>query len=410
MQTRMRHFAGFVTLVLALFALALPAQAADTRSGKNFDHMRTGFPLTGAHAQIECQDCHVRGVFKGTPSQCQLCHTQGGRIAASAKPATHVPTNDRCDLCHTSTVSWAGARFTHSGVNPGDCMRCHNGRTATGKPANHVQTTASCDSCHRMTAWLPAGFNHAGVTPGGCALCHNGTTAPGKHATHVQTTASCDTCHRTTAWLPASFSHANVTPGTCNQCHNGTAAPGKHARHIPTTGACDQCHRTTAWQPTLGVAAVHAGTVPGTCGTCHNGNYDGAVSKSGSHFVTTRSCDACHSTTAWTPTRYTHTAPYYVAHSAAINSNCAGCHASSETVTGLVKYSPPPTCYGCHTHTTSFEPGPHKKTETPATNYTAMELHNCSGSCHFYQTTVGGALKESRPGPRHTPTNGRGMQ
>jgi len=405
-----RHLAVLVGLILALLISAAPAPAAERNT--SFNHLTTGFPLTGAHVQADCQTCHARGVFKGTPKECALCHTQGSRLASSAKPTNHLQTALPCDQCHTSNVTWAGARFRHTGVVPGSCMTCHNGSTAQGKPANHVQTTASCDSCHRTTAWIPAGYNHAGVTPGTCATCHNGTTATGKHPRHIQTTASCDSCHRTTAWIPASFNHAGVVPGTCATCH-GVTATGKPARHVQTTASCDTCHRTTAWLP---ATFSHAGVAAGSCAGCHNGTT--ATGKGSGHFVTARSCDVCHSIpTSTTPTgnwpvRYTsHISPYYVAHSSSVNNNCASCHRtpSTETITGLTKYSPAPTCYGCHAHTNDYESGPHGKTETPSVKYTAVELHNCSGSCHFYLTTVGGALKESRPGPRHTPTNGRGM-
>jgi len=651
-------------LAIGLFCISLAAGAAEKSKGTDFDHLRTGFPLTGAHTNVECQTCHVRGVFKGTPRECAICHSPSRGIASTAKPANHIPTTLPCEQCHAATATWAGARFSHTGVAPGTCGTCHNSRIASGKPANHVATSAPCDSCHRTTAWVPArgfdhtgvtpgtcgtchngtratgkgsrhipttaacdqchrtsswiptlgntavhtgvapgscgtchngsyngaapkpgnhipttaacdqchrttawvptlgntavhtgvapgscgtchngsfpgaagkpgnhlpttascdschrttawipasAFNHTGVTPGTCGTCHNGTTATGKNtrhipttaacdqchrtsswiptlgntavhtgvapgscgtchngsyngavakpANHVITTAPCDSCHRTTAWIPATFSHASVAPGTCGTCHNGTTATGKNARHIPTTAACDQCHRTTTWVPTLGASAVHTGIIPGQCGTCHNGSYQGAVGKTPTHVPTTQSCDVCHRTTAWIPAgfdhsgvapggcltchsndkptghfvttrscdachtiptgtiptglwpvRYTsHISPYYAPHSSAVNNNCKGCHGTPETETigSLVRYSPPPTCAGCHTHSNKFKSGPHDKTETPATKYTAVELHNCSGACHYYLTTVGGALKESRPGPRHTTTNGR---
>ena len=53
--------------------------------GAGFDHFRTGFPLTGGHERVRCESCHIRGLFKGTPSQCKTCHSPGGRIAASAR-------------------------------------------------------------------------------------------------------------------------------------------------------------------------------------------------------------------------------------------------------------------------------------------------------------------------------------
>jgi len=330
-----------------LLALALPLQAAE-KHGSDFDHLRTGFPLTGAHTQIECQTCHTGGIFKGTPRQCENCHVQGNRMGASAKPNNHVLTNQPCDQCHNNTVSWIGARFRHTGITPGSCVTCHNGSMASGKPANHVQTTSPCDTCHRTTAWVPASFNHASVAPGSCITCHNGTTATGKPSNHIQTTASCDACHRTTAWIPATFSHASVAPGTCNSCH-GVTATGKPS----------------------------------------------------GHFVTSRSCDACHNTTAWTPIRYTHTSPYFSPHNSGVT--CTSCHVGkTETITWqYAAYSG--YCAGCHAG--RFKQDAHKRTETPTTTfYTVSDLKNCAGSCHLYDGTTG-AIVKTRNG-KHRSTDG----
>jgi len=397
MQPTMPRVAALFSLALVLFALTSPAHAQSPGTGRAVDHKHTVFPLTGAHARLECQDCHVRGVFKGTPTQCQLCHVQGGRVTATSKPATHVPTNDRCDLCHTSTITWVGARFTHSGIAPGGCVQCHNGRTATGKPANHVQTTAACDSCHRTTAWVPAGFNHAGVTPGTCAQCHNGSTATGKPGNHIQTTAACDTCHRTTAWLPATFNHSGVTPGGCAQCHNGSTATGKPTNHVQTTAACDSCHRTTAWLP---ATFSHATVVPGSCNQCHNGST--ATGKPGGHFNTARSCDSCHTTSAWTPARYTHTSPAYSPHASGVT--CVGCHRSNTETISWQYGGYAGSCAGGHAG--DYKQGSHKKTESPTTIfYTVDELRNCAGSCHQYTDSTFGTILRSRSG-EHRSTSG----
>ena len=335
-------------LIVALFVVISPATAA-TKADASFDHLNTGFPLTGAHAQQPCETCHARGVFKGTPRQCELCHTQGSRLASTAKPTKHVQTSQPCNQCHTSTVTWTGARYRHTGVVPGSCATCHNGSTATGKPARHVQTTASCDTCHRTSAWIPASFNHATVTPGSCATCHNGSTATGKPGGHVQTTASCDICHRTTAWIPATFSHTSVAPGSCATCHNGSTATGK----------------------------------------------------SGTHFITSRSCDACHTTSGWTTIRYSHTSPSYSTHNSGVT--CRGCHAGNNEVIAWKFGAYSGFCAGCHAG--DFKADSHKKTETPTTTrYTVDELKNCAGSCHIYDGTTG-AITKTRSS-KHRSTDG----
>ena len=71
-------FVGFLAVVLLTMSdSAAPAGKAD------FDHLKTGFPLTGKHAKTECESCHVRGIFEGTPVRCASCHERGTAIVAS---------------------------------------------------------------------------------------------------------------------------------------------------------------------------------------------------------------------------------------------------------------------------------------------------------------------------------------
>lgn len=285
----------FILPLLCVDHFAL-AQTSDPVTIK-FDHIKTGFILSGIHVQIQCESCHVQGIFRGTPRDCATCHMQGNRYGASSKPSQHVSTIAPCSTCHR-TSGWIPATFSHVGVAPGGCMSCHNGSMATSKPSGHIVTTESCDKCHRTTAWYPAGFSHVGVVPGTCATCH-GVTATGKPNGHVVTTDSCDKCHSTTAWLPASFDHTGVVPGTCATCHNGTTATGvggsatsrypKTSGHVPTTmwPSCDICHMSTT---SFLNAKVHisGAVVTGLCNTCH------------AHHNNSQSCDSsgCHSSTS----------------------------------------------------------------------------------------------------------------
>ena len=67
-------------IAIAALAQAVPS-AAQQSSRSNFDHLRTKFPLTGAHAVTPCESCHVGGQMAGTPTQCDYCHRAGSRIA-----------------------------------------------------------------------------------------------------------------------------------------------------------------------------------------------------------------------------------------------------------------------------------------------------------------------------------------
>ena len=55
-----------LVLVLLLGVLAggtVLAQGA----GRQFDHVTTGYELTGSHRVQSCESCHVDAVFNGTP-------------------------------------------------------------------------------------------------------------------------------------------------------------------------------------------------------------------------------------------------------------------------------------------------------------------------------------------------------
>lgn len=272
----MRWLAG-VVLVLGCAAAQAAAPDEERKSSRlnPMSHATTGFALSGAHIRVRCESCHVQGVFKGTPRNCNACHVSGNRMGASTKTANHIPTTASCDSCHR-TGSWTPAIFNHGSVAPGTCNSCHNGTTAQGKNSGHTPTTASCDTCHKTTAWTPATTKHNNVAPGTCATCHNGTTAQGKNSGHTPTAASCDTCHRTTAWTPATMNHSNVAPGSCNGCHNGTSATGKPSNHIPEAqlGAgmtCDACHTSkTSWSTIRMNHNGSTGNGIGWCKACHD--------------------------------------------------------------------------------------------------------------------------------------------
>src|SRR5882672_6238886 len=104
--------------VVAMFGLLLapmwhPTTAA-TPTSRAFDHLTTGYELTGAHRNVSCESCHVNATFKGTPRECATCHTQGSQVSAAAKPSNHVLSTERCADCHTTAAFLPATRFDHS--------------------------------------------------------------------------------------------------------------------------------------------------------------------------------------------------------------------------------------------------------------------------------------------------------
>lgn len=281
--------------LLAAFMLA-SAMASWAQSGtRDYDHARSGFPLTGRHVAARCESCHTGGVLKGTPRDCESCHTTGARLARDnvVKPRLHLPSPLSCESCH-NTRGFSGARFNHVGVTAGTCESCHNGQISTGKNAAHVATQSSCETCHRSTrSWTSAvSFFHTpetGIGSGTCDACHNGAAARGRPGNHIPVAgglARCDSCHRSQARfsVAVTMNHGVVGTTSCKSCHNGAfvsqgpiGARAKPGNHIPESallnGAamdCNSCHTSTASFSTQRMD--HNGSMgrgAGTCKTCH---------------------------------------------------------------------------------------------------------------------------------------------
>ena len=189
--------------VAALCCASVGFAANWSTAADDFEHMRTGFVLTGVHERISCESCHVGGVFEGTPRNCETCHAPSGPWGASFKPNNHVPSSNACDDCHI-TSSWASARFDHTGITSG-CVRCHNGSTADGEDAR-----ATCPSVEHLRGPVTSHgclepvrrFDHAGVTGNCLSLPQrvDGDREEYEPPANVPTPADCDECHTTVAW------------------------------------------------------------------------------------------------------------------------------------------------------------------------------------------------------------------
>lgn len=415
MRTYIKNYLKIVNAIclslLFLFSPSIfsPAIAAEpAHKSSDFNHMKTGFPLTGVHASVACETCHVGGVFKGTDTACEGCHSPGRRVTAPFKPVNHMLTIAACNTCHTNAISFLGARFNHIGVQPGACVSCHNGNTAPAKPSGHVVTTSSCDTCHRSSAWIPAGFDHLSASPAvtsRCNQCHDGVQALGKYPQHVPTPSpSCDSagCHTNTRYITFAglgYDHVNAVPGNCGTCHTGqtvgakTQTPG----HIPYTGnGCDNCHTKPA---AVGTGSFYPARMNHpvvmalglSCTTCHSGayvsqgaNYGGAKTKTAGHVTTTAQCNVCHHDPA-----YASFVGGVMDHTGIIN-NCTSCHGvgtnGAKMKTPGVHIPTTNSCESCHTTSvfTQFN-------GTGATMNHAVETGQACTICHTGGYTSQGA-------------------
>ena len=330
----------------------------------SFNHNSVGFALTGAHATVQCAQCHINGNYTNIPKDCYSCHSAKFNNSTNP-PHLQLGLPHTCDTCH-STASWANATFDHT---------LYANYPLTGK-----HSTLTCVQCHVN--------NNYTNTPVSCYSCHkadfNGTTNPNHASAGFPT--DCSICHSTAGWTPSSFNHNSVgfpltgahTTLQCSQCHiNGnyttvpkdcyschkanwtsTTNPNHAAAGFPTT--CATCHSTTTWAgavfnhnntpfPLTGAhvstpcASCHINNVfvgtPTDCYACHKAQYTGTTNPNhiSAGFPTT--CATCHTTTAWTGATFNHN--WFPTSHGGANGVCATCHTNSANYTVF-------TCTNCH--------------------------------------------------------------
>lgn len=280
---RLGRFLGNL-LAMLLTVISVQAMAETQLGGRDFNHMTTGFPLSGGHATAACETCHVGGVFKGTPRNCDGCHALGKRIVATPKSNSHIVTDAPCESCHFNTSTFLGARFNHATARPGDCTSCHNGRITKGKQVAHLVTAYSCDQCHRTSSWIPASWNHTNNAMatysgqscdssqchamGGAAQSKSLATADRHLPSPTPGTVGCQSCHISyNSFAVVKYIHPAGL--TCFSCHNNSykGIRGMPANHIPlNAGAtCQNCHSGgSSWG---GMDHTQVSTY--TCRTCH---------------------------------------------------------------------------------------------------------------------------------------------
>ena len=219
-------------------------------TGALFDHSKTGFALTGAHAPLQCASCHTNGQFTGLSAACVSCHLTTFKNATSP---SHVTAGfpQTCEVCH-STTAWSPASFNHSTTKfpltgahvtvactschinnvfagtPTDCYSCHKTEYQTTNNPNHAASgfPPTCASCHTTTAWTGATFTH--------------NQFPIYSGTHAKVWTTCGDCHANSS---------NYQVFSCIMCHTHTqSATDPHHRGVrnyvyaPTT--CYSCHPT----------------------------------------------------------------------------------------------------------------------------------------------------------------------
>ncbi|MBP6211038.1 MAG: hypothetical protein KA473_16520, partial [Anaerolineales bacterium] len=319
----------------------------------NVDHSKFAFKLDGQHAGVNCADCHINNVFKGTPQNCVSCHL---------KDDAHTGTlGTECGTCH-SPAGWSPATFDHNSVSfkltshktktngtPFACKDCH----VSGYASPFHQT--ACGNCHLQIdqAFSADHFLTFGTD---CMSCHDGVESLGENFDHNNVpfkligqhgAAKCSACHVNSHTV----NELKSTPQDCFSCHSGD---DNHQGQLGTQ--CDACHSPTGWKPAnidhskfaFHLDGKHAAV---TCESCHqNGQYKGTPQDCASchsgddaHMGTLgNQCASCHNPAGWSPASFDHNTVSFklTAHK---STACKDCHTN-----GFVKPFDQNSCGNCH--------------------------------------------------------------
>lgn len=360
-----------------------------------FQHDKTGFPLKGRHAAVECRKCHQSENFRAKipHGRCLDCHEDRHRGQLAAREG------GECGACHTET-GWKPARFgtrEHAGTRfplngrhaPVECAKCHAGQ---GAGVNYHPAFASCRDCHQD--------RHRGQFAGApyenrCERCHtDGGWQAARYtlADHqkgrfallgAHAAVPCGECHRAGA-DPADrpFHFGSLD---CQQCHADphrtvqAAAAGGRLSPAAARWGCPACHTTRTWKETgpfdhgrtdFALTGKHRGapctgchkpavmgekklvSFAGTaraCGACHGDAHDGQFAGLGG---TQPDCARCHETSNWRSNEFGHRRNTNFSLAGAHERvPCRMCHANRRQVEGrmVVLYrGTPRSCEECH--------------------------------------------------------------
>jgi len=325
---------------------------------KTFVHAKTGFELKGAHAKLDCNECHKpafikdtrlkakSGTFLGLNSQCLNCHEDFHKGKMSSN----------CTNCHNFDSFKNAKGFDHNTTNfpllgmhkSVQCDKCHKTQMVNGKPVQQFKglAFANCNACHKDPHENRFGQN--------CKSCHSESSfhnikgsgnfdhdktafkLVGKHKL-----VACKSCHKVSLTAPlkhdrcvdchsdyhkGEFAVNGVVPD-CNKCHsiygftpsnftlekhNQTKFPLEGA-HAAT--ACSECHK-----PVNRWTFRNIGT---KCSDCHGNPHEGFIPN---RFLTNDNCTSCHNVKSWSKVTFDHSQTKFKLQGKHALIACAECH------------------------------------------------------------------------------------
>ncbi len=313
-------------------------------SNTTFDHLEsTDYELLGAHAEQQCNGCHIDEQYEDTPTDCVDCH-KFDDVHEGARGA-------ECDQCH-SNDDWQTNKFDHfeetgfelvAGHDELSCSACHLRNMQLETPPT------TCVGCHS------ADDVHSGARGENCAECHETTTwkiefdhedRSGFALAGAHAELRCESCHGSDISAPLEADcegcHEQDDPhegslGACDSCHSDVGwyeeiVFDHEFMRFPLVGlhklaSCDQCHETLRFD-----------TAPDQCIECHRED-EKHFGKFGEE------CANCHNSGGWELWQFDHdTQTAFVLSGAHEDLICASCHSKDSPRAENLETG----CVSCH--------------------------------------------------------------
>ncbi|HLH09322.1 MAG TPA: hypothetical protein VKW78_18945, partial [Terriglobales bacterium] len=343
------------------------------------DHSKTGYPLEGKHAGLDCKRCHTAE---------HVSAAERRTIQVKDANHTYLGLSHQCGSCH---------RDEHQGRLGPACQQCHGFNDwKTVSEFDHNKTKYPLTGAHEKVACAKCHINDAEGKPRYADLPFDRCNACHSDPHHGSFASPCQSCHITASWKAVSM--ANVS---ARFDHSRTKYP-LLGKHLEVT--CDKCHTSGDFKRPL---AFH------NCADCHRPDPHGgqfAKRADGGR------CESCHNVNGFKPSLFTvkdHAATLYPLQGKHADVDCAKCHIPAGKDTRFkIKFSQ---CLDCHhdMHESQFAAAPylnrceachtvqgyapstftlasHKKTKF---QLTGAHLATTCSECHKVRDTEGAQYK-----------------
>jgi nitrate/TMAO reductase-like tetraheme cytochrome c subunit len=356
-----------------------------------FNHAHTGYDLLGAHARVNCKNCHktenitdpkVKSkapTYLGLDPKCFTCHTD-----------YHLETlSGECASCHDFNAFKPASKFDHNTARfplrgkhaSADCLLCHKMSVHNGKEVQKFKglSYGKCTSCHKDV--------HANKFGPNCTQCHSEVSFHQikgmKNFNHARTNYPLEGRHRTVACASCHKSRyaKELRHKRCTDCHKDY-----HKKQFTVQGRspdCAECHSVLGFDRSsytlemhndgqFKLTGAHLATpcfschkrsntwsfrqIGEKCVDCHKDVHEPSLDKK---YYPGAACNSCHNSKRWNEIAFEHSRTGYALEGAHRRQSCRSCHFKPAGQGKLVQQFSqlPSSCTECHNdpHQDQFE-------------------------------------------------------